>query len=65
MGRLNQTQTICKGDNIRNKEEILKMNIGVRQENSHGRTTTIHHYLRKRQLKDRLRVKITLFALLA
>lgn len=61
--RLNQPQTICKGDNIRNKEEMLQINMGVRWENIH-RTKTIFHCLRKNKRKAK-RIKITLFTLLA
>lgn len=63
MGRLNQTQTMCKGDNIRNKEEMLKMNMGVRRENIH-RSKTIYHRLRKNKRQAK-RIKITCFAALA
>lgn len=64
VGRLNQTQTICKADNIRNKEEMLKMNMGVRWENIHRRSKTIYHCLRKNKRQAK-RIKIALFTVLA
>lgn len=63
--RLNQTQTICNGDTIRNKERMPKMKWQSDQKKNHGIAETSHCVREKKKKSQAKRIKITLFAVLA